>query len=66
MADTADPTPPPPLSPKAARLASDLAAFEAASGRGADPATASTDGHVDHAPTEPPAEKELEEPAGEE
>ena len=50
------PPPPGPSSPKAAQLASDLAAFEAASGRGADPATAETDGHVDNAPAEPPTE----------
>ena len=51
-------SPPPPLSPKSAQLAASLAAFEAASGRGADPVTAATDGNVDHAPLEPPTEPE--------
>lgn len=63
MADTEPPqqeappaAPVSPKSPKSAKLASDLASFEAASGRGADPVTAATDGHVDHAPTVPPEE----------
>lgn len=56
-----DPPPPaaaadPPLSPKSQRLKDDLTAFERASGRGADPVNGRTDGAVDNAPTDPPAE----------
>jgi hypothetical protein len=54
--DAEDAPPAPPLSPTSQRLADDMAAFERASGRGADRATAATDGLVANAPAVPPQE----------